>query len=60
VLRFFFLLLLPGLRLARGVSNILGITLRKAKNSARDDENSGAGKPDKMESGPRGVRGAGQ
>jgi hypothetical protein len=60
MLRFFLLILLPGLLLARGVSDILGVTLREAKNSAGDDENSRAGKPDKMGNGPRGARGAGQ
>ena len=60
MLRFFLLILLPGLLLARGVSDILGVTLREAKNSAGDDEHSRAGKPDKMGNGPRGARGAGQ
>jgi hypothetical protein len=45
VLWFFLLIFFPGFFLARGFGNILRVTLRKAKNRAGDDKNSGARKP---------------
>jgi hypothetical protein len=45
VLWFFLLIFFSGFFLAGGFGNILGVTLRKAKNRAGDDQNSGARKP---------------
>jgi hypothetical protein len=60
VLGLFLLAFLASLFLASRISNILSVGLRVAKKSAGDDENTGAGQPDKSRRGPRNYRDASQ
>jgi hypothetical protein len=60
VLSFFLLIFFPGFFLACSFGNILRVTLRKAKNRAGDDKNSGARKPYETGRGPLGTRGDSQ
>ncbi len=57
---FFLLIFFPGFFLARRFGNILRVTLRKAKNRAGDDKNSGAREPQETRRGPLGAQGDGQ
>jgi hypothetical protein len=60
VLWFFLLIFFPRFFLACGFGNILRVTLRKAKNRAGDDKNSGARKPYETGRSPLGARGDSQ